>query len=196
MHGKLKASPQELLAALDGSLSANDRVLLDIQLDLLKHNQLAIKHLEANIEEQLAQFQELYLRLQEIPGVSQHIATVIIAEVGPDVSPFPDAAHLASWAGVCPGNYESAGVSKSSHVRSGNIHLKTALVMAAMGAKKQTDSGLKDFFFRLRTRMGAQKALVALAHKLIRIIYAMVSNNCSYREYKRDQQMQHLLASN
>lgn len=196
MHPRLQASPQELVAALDGSLSANDRVLLDIQLDLLKHNQLAIARLEASIEEQLEPFQELYLRLQEIPGVSQHIATIIIAEVGPDVSPFPDAAHLASWAGVCPGNYESAGISKSSHVRSGNVYLKTALVTAALGAKKQTNSGLKDFFFRLRTKMGAQKALVALAHKLIRIIYAMLSNNCSFRDYNRDQQMQYLLASN
>lgn len=196
MHGRLKASPQELVAALDGSLSANDRVLLDIQLDLLKYNQLAIAKLESNIEEQLTQFKELYLRLQEIPGVSKHIATIIIAEIGPDVSPFPDAAHLASWAGVCPGNYESAGVSKSSHVRTGNVYLKTALVTAALGAKKQNDSGLKDFFYRLRSRMGAQKALVALAHKLIRIIYAMLSNGSTFVEYKRDQQMKHLLVSN
>lgn len=196
MHGRMKASAQELVDALDGSLSTNDRILLDIHLNLLKYNQQAITRLESNIEEQLIQFDELYLRLQEIPGVSKHIATIIIAEIGPDVSPFPDAAHLASWAGVCPGNYQSAGVSKSSHIRSGNVYLKTALVTAALGAKSQKDSGLKDFFFRLRTRMGAQKALVALSHKLIRIIYAMLSKGSTYIEYKRDQQIQHLLASN
>lgn len=98
MHRWLKTLSQELVAALDGSLSANDRVLLDIQLDLLKYNQLAIAKLESNIEERLTQFKELHLCLQEFPRVSEHIATIIIVEIGPDVSQFSNATHLAPWA--------------------------------------------------------------------------------------------------
>lgn len=115
MHGRLKASPQQLYAALDGVLSVNDRRLLDIVLELLAQLANALTALEQQIEEQLSQFKELYLRLQTIPGVGASIAKIIIAEVGADVSPFPSAHHLASWAGLCPGNYESAGISKSSH---------------------------------------------------------------------------------
>ncbi|EEI70559.1 IS110 family transposase [Lentilactobacillus hilgardii] len=193
MHAKLKAKPEMIVAALDGSLSPSDRQILKIELALLADVQQAIHALELLIEEQLQPLEELYLRLQTIPGISKHIAQIVIAEVGTDVSPFPTAHHLASWAGLCPGNYESAGQSKSSHILHGNVYLKTALVTAALGAKRQTCSGLKDFFYRLKGHMSAQKAVVALAHKLLRITYAMIETGSSYQEYRKDQRAKALV---
>ncbi|WP_137638909.1 IS110 family transposase [Loigolactobacillus binensis] len=195
MHGRMKATPEQIQAALDGVLSANDRRLLDILLELLKQITAAITELEQQIEAQLDPFRKLYLRLQTIPGISEGVAKIIIAEVGADVSPFPTAHHLASWAGLCPGNYESAGIAKSSHITHGNVHLKTAMVQAAMGAKRQKNTGLTDFFYRLSSHMGRQKAVVALAHKLLRIVYAMIDTGQNYQELKRSERSQKALIS-
>lgn len=195
MHGRMKATPEQIQAALDGVLSANDRRLLDILLELLKQITAALTELEQQIEVQLEPFKALYLRLQTIPGISEGIAKIIVAEVGADVSPFPTVHHLASWAGVCPGNYESAGKSKSSHITHGNVYLKTAMVQAAMGAKRQKNTGLKDFFYRLSSHMGRQKAVVALAHKLLRIVYAMIDTGQTYQELKKSERSQQALIS-
>lgn len=163
----MKATPEEILASLDGVLSYNDRFLLSVNTDLLANYQNTIDDLNAHIVEQTAKFSDLLQRLQDIPGISQRTAEIIVAEVGPDVSPFPDAHHLASWAGLCPGNYESAGVRHGSAILHGNVYIKSALVTAAMGAKISKQSGLKNYFWRLHSHMGAQKAVIALAHKLL-----------------------------
>lgn len=185
--GRMKSSVEQLFASLDGILTRNDRRLLGLNMELLVDYQRVLTELNVQIDEQVIEFDNLYHRLQDIPGISQRIAQIIIAEVGSDVSPFPDAHHLASWAGLCPGNYESAGIKHGAHILHGNIYLKSAMVSAALAAKRSKETGLKDYFWRLHSRMTAQKALVALAHKLLRIIYVMIDEGTTYIDYKKDQ---------
>ncbi|GEO79856.1 transposase, IS111A IS1328 IS1533 transposase IS116 IS110 IS902 [Companilactobacillus mindensis DSM 14500] len=187
MHGKLKASPEQLLESMNGVLSQNDRNLLVIQMNLLNSYLKCITDLNDLIDEQIREYSDLCHRLEDIPGISSATAQVIIAEVGVDVSPFPDVHHLASWAGLCPGNYESAGVKHGSRILHGNVYLKKALVTAAMGAKVTKETGLKDYFWRLKSRMCTQKALIAVAHKILRIVYSLIKSEKTYREYKKDQ---------
>nr|WP_270757956.1 IS110 family transposase [Lacticaseibacillus paracasei] len=137
MHGRMKHSPEQILLAMDGRLSANDRQLIDIQMAMLDSFQKRLAELDTLIGEQLKPFLELYLRLQTIPGVSERTAGIIIAEVGADTKAFETVNHLASWSGLAPGNNESAGMVKRAGVTHGNKYLKTAMVTAAMGAKRK-----------------------------------------------------------
>ena len=184
-----KSTPEQIYASLDGFLTNNDRKLLGISMTLLKSIEHQIQLLDEQIDEQVAALSDLYHRLQDIPGVSETSAQIIIAEIGSDVSPFPDAHHLASWAGLCPGNHESAGVKHGSRTLHGNGYLKTGLVTAAMGAKNTNNSGLRDYYYGLLSRKGKKKAQVALAHKLIRIIYVMIKDGITYRDYKKSQRI-------
>jgi transposase len=120
--------------------------------------------------------------LDEIPGVDWTLAAVIIAELGVDMSVFQNVSQLASWVGVCPGNNESAGKRKSSHIPNGNVHLKTALVEAANSAAKTKGTYLRDKFYRLKARRGYKRAAVAIAHKILVAIYYMLSRQVSYHE--------------
>ncbi|MFD1394188.1 IS110 family transposase [Lacticaseibacillus jixianensis] len=192
---RMKSTPEQVLASLDGVLTRNDRQLLGISMSVLRGLEAQLKVLEVQIDEQVEAFSDLYHRLQDIPGCGKLSAQVIIAEIGVDVSPFPDAHHLASWAGVCPGNYESAGVKHGSRILHGDVYLKTALLTCAMGARLMKESGLKDYYHRLVSHMGAQKALVALAHKILRIIYVMIKESISYTDYKKSQRIEITLAA-
>lgn len=194
MDRRIKSTPEQVFASLDGVLSYNDHFLMRLNFDLLTKHQNIIDELSARIVEQTAKFSDLSQRLQDIPGISQRTAEIVLAEVGSDVSPFPDAHHLASWAGLCPGNHESAGVSHGSKTRHGNSYLRPALLTSAVGAKATNKSGLKDYYWRLTSRMGEQKAKVALAHKLLRIIYVLIKTGQTYQEYQKDQRVQITLA--
>jgi transposase len=110
------------------------------------------------------------------------LASVIIAELGVDMSTFQSVSQLASWAGVCPGNNESAGKRKSSRVPKGNVYLKTALVEAANAAARAKGTYLRDKFYRLKARRGYKRAAVAIAHKILVSIYHMLSQNVSYND--------------
>lgn len=187
MHGRMKHRPEQILRALDGQLSANDRQLIGIAMKQLNQYKTSLSELDALIEEQLKPFWELYLRLQTIPGVSMRSAITIIAEIGSDVETFESANHLASWAGLAPGNNESGGFVRRAGITHGNKYLKTAMVTAALGAKRRKEGGLKDYCYRLTARMGKMKAIIALAHKIIRIVYAMISEGSTFQEYQREQ---------
>src|SRR5699024_9833278 len=110
MNSLMKSPPEQVFASLDGVLSYNDHFLMRLNFDLLTKHQHIIDELSVHIVEQTAEFSDLLQRLQDIPGISLRTAEIVLAEVGSDVSPFPDAHRLASWAGLCPGNHESAGV--------------------------------------------------------------------------------------
>src|SRR3982074_1920171 len=109
--------------------------------------------------------------LQEIPGVDWTLGAVIISELGVDMSVFGNVSQLASWAGICPGNNESAGKRRSSRIPKGNVYLKTALVEAANSAAKAKGTYLRDKFYRLKARRGYKRAAVAVAHKILVAIY-------------------------
>ena len=118
--------------------------------------------------------------LQTIPGVNENCAVTILAEIGPTVT----AAHLASWAGICSGSYESAGIKKSSHITQGNRYIKQALTMSGLIAAHSKDSAFSSFYNRISQRGSKMKAVIACAHKILRIIYKLLSTKQTYQKEK------------
>jgi transposase len=117
-----------------------------------------------------------------LAGVNWLVGAVIIAEIGTDMSVFLSVHHLAAWAGVCPGSYESAGKQKSGRARKGNVHLRTILVGAAISAARTKGSYLRDKFHRLKARRGALRAALAIAHKIVVAAYHMLAGGVAYRD--------------
>ena len=122
--------------------------------------------------------------METIPGVSRQVVKGIIAEIGLDMSVFPPAEHLASWAGVCPGNNESAGKKMSSRITHGNKSLKTALVEAAWSATRMKAGWLKEKFKKLSARRGKKRALIAIAHKILIAAYHILKYGVPFAEPK------------
>jgi transposase len=131
-------------------------------------------------------FEEAVTLLDTIPGVARHVAETIVAEIGIDMSRFPTADHLASWAGVAPGNKESAGKRYSGKTRKGNPTLRTALVQAAHASTRAKNTYLAAQYRRLASRRGKRKAIMALAHSILVMAYHMLSRHEPYREAGAD----------
>lgn len=180
--GLLRKKILQLEPALEGKLEEHHRFLLKLQLDRLEASEKDLAILEQHIQEKLKPYATQLALLQEIPGVNWTLAAVIVAELGVDMSVFANVYQLASWAGVCPGNNESAGKRKNSHIPKGNVYLKTALVEAAHGAAHSKSTYLRDKFYRLKARRGYKRAAVAVAHKILVAIYHMLSHQVSYNE--------------
>ena len=179
---KLRKKIPELQPALEGRLEEHHRFLLRLQLDRAEAAEKDLVSLEQCIQEKIKPYELQLTLLQEIPGVDWTLAAVIIAELGVDMSVFETVSQLASWAGVCPGNNESAGKRKSSRIPKGNVYLKTALVEAANSAARAKGTYLRDKFYRLKARRGYKRAAVAIAHKILVAIYHMLSRNVSYND--------------
>jgi transposase len=138
--------------------------------------------LEARIRQKLEPYAAHLNLLDEIPGVDWTVAAVIIAELGIDMAVFENVSQLASWAGVCPGNNESAGKRKNSRSPRGNPYLKIALIEAAQSAAKAKGTYLRDKFYRVKARRGYKRAVVAIAHKILVAVYHMLSEHVSYND--------------
>ena len=179
---KLRSKIPELEMALEGRIEEHHRFLLKLQLDRLESVEQDLEVLEKRIQQKLEPYAAQLALLDEIPGVDWTLAAVIIAELGVDMSVFESVSRLASWAGVCPGNNESAGKRKSSRIPKGNVYLKTALVEAAHSAAKTKGTYLRDKFYRLKARRGYKRAAVAIAHKVLVAIYHMLSQQVSYND--------------
>ena len=156
--GQLRRKRADLVLALEGRVEEHHRFLLDLQLRRLEAAEEEIAALDARIDEKLEPYRAPHALLMQIPGVDRLVAAVLIAEIGIDMSVFLSVYHLASWAGVCPGNHESAGKQKSGRARNGNVHLRTMLVGAAISASRAKGSYLKDKFYRLKARRGSMRA--------------------------------------
>lgn len=180
--GSLKSKKQDLVLSLEGSFCEHDARLLKHQLDL--YGQLEQRH--AEIQKQLKTLIEPYAdlisRLDDIPGINEDAAIEILGEIGNDMSPWPDHAHIAAWGGLCPGNHESAGKRKAISVRKGNPFLKTILVQAATSAVRTKDSYYQAKFNRLSKRRGYKRAIVAIAHSMLVAIYHIIRDNRKYKE--------------
>ena len=180
--GLLRKKIPELQLALEGKLEEHHRFLLELQLQRLEAAEKDLALLEQRIRQMLEPYATQLALLDEIPGVDWTLAAVIIAELGVDMSVFGSVSQLASWAGVCPGNNESAGKRKSSRIPSGNVYLKSGLVEAANAAVRAKSTYLRDKFFRLKARRGYKRAVVAIAHKILVAIYHMLSHQVSYND--------------
>ena len=180
--GRLRHKISDLARALKGKVEEHHRFLLSFQVHRLEQVDADLARLEQRIDEKLKPYERSRARLTQIPGVNRILAGVVIAELGLDMTVFHSANHLAAWAGVCPGNNESAGKRSSGQVRKGNVHLKTALIEAANAASQKKGSYLKDKFFRLKARRGHKRAAMAIARKILIAAYHMLSTGASYQE--------------
>jgi len=183
---RLREKIPALQLALQGRVTEHHRFLLRLHLDHVDHLGELIGRLGARIEEALAPFAEAVERLQTIPGISQRVAETVVAEVGTNMAQFPTADHLASWAGMCPGNNESAGKRRSGHTTKGNRWLKRILVQAAWAASHTKGTYLAAQYRRLAKRRGRKRALVAVGHTLLVIIYHMLKRGTTYAELGPD----------
>jgi transposase len=155
--GKLHSKIPQLELALEGKLEEHHRFLLQLQQDRLDAAERDLATLEQRIQQKLEPYAAQRALLQEIPGVDWTLAEVIIAELGIDMSVFQSVSQLASWAGVCPGNNESAGKRKNTRIPKGNVYLKTALVEAANAAARAKGTYLRDKFYRLQARTNGRQ---------------------------------------
>jgi len=183
---RLRAKRPALRQALAGRVTEHHRFLLGLLLDQVGQLEGLVGRLEARITEVLAPFGDKVARLLTVPGISRTVAEVVLAELGPDLATFPSADHLASWAGLCPGNHESAGKSRGGRARKGNRWLRTMLVQAAWGASRSKGTYLQAQFRRLSARRGRKRALVAVAHSLLGIIYHVLKEGAVYQELGGD----------
>ena len=181
-RGRLRRKRDQLEQALDGHVQEHHRFLLALQLRRIEAIEADLATLDARLHEKLAPYQLSLTLLMQIPGIDWLIAATIIAEIGVEMSVFLSAAHLAAWAGVCPGNYESAGKRRHGRSRRGNIHLKTALVTAAIGAAKKRATYLSDKYRRLSARRGKKRADLAIAHKNLLAVYRMLATGTAYKD--------------
>src|SRR3984893_13819882 len=179
---QLRKKIPELEVALEGKVEEHHRFLLRVQLRRLRTVEEDLGILEQRIREKLKPYAAQFTLLQEIPGIDETLAAAIIAELGVDMGVFESVSQLSSWAGVCPGNNESAGKRRSSRIPKGNVYLKTALVEAANSAAKAKGTYLRDKFYRLKARRGHKRATVAIAHKILVAIYQMLSQNVCYSD--------------
>jgi transposase len=181
-RGRMRSKQELLVQALTGHLQAHHRFLLAEHLKHLAELQDGIARLSAEIAERLHPYEKLLAQLETIPGIKRRLAEVILAEIGTDMRRFPSAQHLASWAGMCPGNHESGGKHLSGKTRKGSQWLRTALVEAAHAASHCKDSYLSAQYHRLVFRRGKKRAAVALAHTLLIIVYHVLAHEEDYQE--------------
>jgi transposase len=180
--GRLRRKLEALARALEGRMTDHHRFMLRLHLVHLQHLESTVAELDARITEKINPYHAQVRLLAGIPGVDQLIAAHIIAEIGVDMSVFGTAGRLSAWAGVCPGNYESAGKRQGGATRKGNVSLKTALITAAIGASRTRGTYLKDKFYRLRARCGAMKAAMAIAHKILVAVFHILAARVPFRE--------------
>ena len=183
---RLRSKIPELTEALTGRFGEHHGFLARLHLDLIDNHTHAISELAARIEVVIEPFRGARDLIVTIPGISTNVADVIIAETGADMTRFPTAGHLASWAGTCPGSNESAGRIKSTHTRPGNPYLKGALGVAAMSASRSKNTYLAAKFRRIASRRGPIKAVVALEHAMLVAVWNMLDTGTYYGDPGED----------
>lgn len=185
-HPKLAPKRADLERALATTLSPLARFLVQQQLDHWRDLDARITTFDTAIDQALTDETELLERLDAVPGIGRRTAEIIVTEIGPTVERFPTARHLAAWAGVAPGNRESAGKQKRARTRRGNAWLKAALTEAAWAAVRCKTGYLPAQYARLAGRRGRKRAIVAVAHTLVHIVYHMIATGSSYQDLGGD----------
>ena len=183
---RLSAPRETLLAALDGRIRDHHRFLIGQHLKTIAQIETTIEAFDARIEAAIGPFRDAVERLTGIPGISRTAAEIVIAEIGGDMSQFPTADHLISWAGLCPRLDESAGRRRSTRVRKGAPWLKPVLVQPALAAGRKKNSSFQARYHSLKGRIGPKKAAVAVAANLLRVICHMLKDGTFYRDLGAD----------
>ena len=181
-RGRLRKKLPALRQALAGRFRPHHAFLVSQLLAHVDYLDETISAVSEEIEARLAPFARQMTELDTIPGISKRTAEVVIAELGVDMGFFPSDRHLASWAGLCPGNHESAGKHKSGKTRKGNRWLRMALAEAALAATRTKDTALAARYRRVMRHRGHKKAVMAVAHAMIRTIYHLLAEGTTYRE--------------
>jgi transposase len=179
---RMRIKIPQLVEALTGRFNEHHAFLVRLHLNQIDQHNQSIQDLTDRIEVVIEPFRGARDLIVTIPGISTTVADVIIAETGGDMSRFPSAGHLASWAGTCPGSNESAGRIKSTHTRPGNPYLKGALGIAALSAARSKDTYFAAKFRRITSRRGPMKALVALEHAMLIAIWNMVTTGSYFTD--------------
>jgi transposase len=184
LRGRARRKASEILSSLNGTLSVPQRHLLKMQLAHLADLQENLQEVEAQIQGSFSRFEGPIELLDSIPGIDETAAYAILAEIGQDMAAFPTAQHICSWAGLAPGSNQSAKKKKKQRVTHGNNYLKTMLCEVAWVIAGQKKQYLSRWYWRLKQRTDAKRAIVALARKLLVIIFTMLKNNQPYNEEK------------
>ena len=179
---RIKASPETLREALRGHVTKHHRFLLRLHLEQIDTFDRAIAEIDTEVEANLEPFRALIPVLTSMPGIGELAARVLLAEIGTDMSRFPTAGHLISWAGLCPKNDESAGKRRSTRMRKGAPWLKTTLIQCAWAGARKKGSYLQAQYHRIRARRGAKKAIGAVAASMLTAAYHMIKNGTFYQD--------------
>ncbi|WP_019909933.1 IS110 family transposase [Paenibacillus sp. HW567] len=179
---KLKAKKEQLKLALEGSLGPHQLLMLEKQLGHIDQLNGLITELDEEIERRMAPFAEDLKLVDTIPGVGKRTAEQILAEIGTDMTRFPSAGHLCSWAGMTPGHNESAGKKRSARTRKGNKKLRSALVESARAAGRKKNTYLSAQYHRIAGRRGKNRAAVAVGHSILAIVYVLLTRRQAYKE--------------
>jgi transposase len=180
--GKLRAKIPQLRRALRGRFKEHHALLLRVALDHVEHLEAAVTTLDDEVDRVMAPFAEARDRLDTITGVGKRAAECIVAEIGVDMKVFPTASHLASWAGLCPGNNVTGGKRRSGKTVKGNRWLGETLTECAWAAARSRDTYLSAQFWRLARRIGKKKAAGAVGHSILVVAWHLLRNNCDYED--------------
>jgi transposase len=185
-RGLLRNKISQLQQALEGRVTPHHRFLLRELLDHHYFVESKMRRIEQEVVERLGPFQSEVARLCTIPGVDRVTAWGLLAEIGLDMSQFPDAQHLASWAGLCPGSHESAGKRKSGKIRKGSLWLRRCLCQGAWAISTKKNNYLSALYRRLAARRGSKRATIAVAHNLLVIAYYILRDKTCYQDLGPD----------
>ena len=181
-QGTARMKKAELTEALRGRVTPHHRAMLKLHLDIIAALETALSEVDAAVGKALEPIRARAQLLTTMPGISDIASQVVVAEIGVDMSRFPTAGHLVSWAGLCPRNDESAGKRRSTRVRKSATWLKTTLVTSAWSAVRVKDSYLRAQFLRIKSRRGAKKAILAVAASMLTAAYYMLRDGVEYRD--------------
>jgi len=179
---RLRLKHGALAEALYGRVTPHHRFLLERLLAQVEFLETEIHRFDQRVTEMSAPFAAALQRLDAIPGINRRLAENVLAEVGDDMAPFPSVPEMVSWAGICPGKRESAGVSHSARIRKGNRWLSRALVQAAWAARRKKNCYLATQFQRIARRRGAQRAVVAVAHSILTATFFILRDGVDYQD--------------
>jgi len=181
--GRARKNKENMLLALEGTLAAHHLTQLQMLLQDFDHIQQQVKTLNSLIDESITKHYSIAFGcLDTITGIAQRSAEIILSEAGNDMSRFPTADHFTAWCGLAPGNNESAGRQSNTSIKKGNTYLKTAIVSAAWAAVRVKNSYWHALFDRMRKRMKAQKAIVAIARRMMKVVYNTIETLSPYKE--------------